>query len=431
MKRIALLTVLLLAMGLTAGFAAEMVSPTFTLTGDATLTLGYDIDLGTFGMLNETSAALKVVLVPKTTVTKGGEGVYGEITITDFGLGVNADDFTAFDNNGGDVSAKIVAGPVYIVVAGAPDLGFDYAANIAGGVDVNLKKGWTSLGGTAIGYTSTPFSAKGSVVSVGYWGADATAAAAIDIDNDPSFPFNDSDDDTDEVVARTNNEENQLGFGVWLKITPVEMLSVEASGIFFPTGYDANAAAVGNDEFSGFGGKLTLTFAPLTLTVGADYFMGGTSYTPASGLDLLPAVSVALGDDTLTGSFYYNNVPVAGRTDSEADAKVEFVEADADKGFLPIVGATASFSLENLMPVAGVDMLWSATVKLNATIDKVKPYAEFGYNSVSEVDLKLGVALSMITNTVITAEYSADNLVAATGGTADGGTFTLATKITY
>jgi len=430
MKRIALLTVLLLALGLTAGFA-EVAAPTFTLTGDATLTLGYDIDLATFGMLNETSSALKVVLVPKTTLSKGGEGVYGEIEIKDFGLGINAEDFTAFDNNGGDVSAKIVAGPVYVTIAGAPDLGFDYAANIAGGVDVNLKKGWTENGGFSVGYTSTPFSAKASLVAVGYWGADTAAAAAIDIDNDPSFPYNDADDDTDEVVARINNAENQLGFGAWLKIAPVEMLTVEANAIFFPNGFDHNAAVVGHDEFSGFGGKLTLKFAPLTLTVGADYFMGGTAYTPASGLDLLPAISLALGDDTLTGSFYYNNVPVAGRTDSEADAKVEFVEADADKGFLPIIGATASFSLENLMPVAGVDMLWSGTLKLNATIDTVKPYAEVGYNSVSELDLKLGVALSMITNTVITAEYAADNLIAATGNTADGGIFTLATKITY
>jgi hypothetical protein len=448
MKRIALLTVLLLVVGLTAGFA-EDAKPTFTFTGDATLTLGYDVDLGSFGMLNETSSELKVVLVPKTTMTKGGEGVYGEIKISDFGLGINGA-FEAFDNGHGDISAKIVAGPIYISVAGEPDLGFDYAANLAGDYDVNLKDGVADLsnGGFSVGYASDMFSGSASITSVGHW-TDATAADNDDIDNDPSFPYNDADGDDGDVTGRVANVDNLLGFGAWLKISPVEMFSVEAKFVTYPEGV---VKAFVGDEFTAFGGLATVKVAPLTFTAGFDYFMGGDLYTilvipegyingdaadtilfgfETSAFDLLATLALALGDDTLTAKAYYSNLPVAGRTDSEMDASVEFVEADADKGFLPVVGATVGFTLENLTPVTDVDMGWSASLKLNATLDTVKPFVEGGYNNVGEVDLTLGVELSMIANTVITAKYAADNLVAAEDGTADGGILTLATKITY
>jgi hypothetical protein len=82
MKRLTLLTILLVVVGLTAG--ALELKPAFTLSGSATLEWGIDLDNMTTGFLNSAAADLTVTLLAAdgTDTHAGKDGWYGSITIS-------------------------------------------------------------------------------------------------------------------------------------------------------------------------------------------------------------------------------------------------------------------------------------------------------------------------------------------------------------
>jgi hypothetical protein len=401
----------------------EDVKATYSISGSATATFGVDLNPATptTGFANSNDATFKVTIVPKTTVSKGGEDVYGMISIADFGIGFDSAG-APFDNGNGTVTAKIVAGPIYVKIFDKPDFGFDNAAQISGSTNVNLK-GLPGRGGLSVGYSDAMISAWGGLVSIKYW-TTVAAVAGADISNDPVYPFTTAPSDTDAVTAETANTDNEYGFGGGVSITPFSMLTVSVNAAIYPLKTNA---------FNGFGGTITLKpLDMLSVSVGADAYMGNDAAGVAGTFfDALPALTVTLGDDALTASLYYSNVKTA-TTDSEMDAKIKFTEADADKGFAPVVGGFVSFELDNLAPLAPAKMGYTLDAKLNATLGSLVPYAEVTYNQDSKITLEAGIAVSAITNTTITAKYVSGNLTGAPApAVADKGILTIATKISY
>jgi hypothetical protein len=417
MKKSLLILLVLVVVGAMA--FAEDVKATYSITGSATTTFGYDLNLSSSGFRTVNSITLGIVLVPTTTVSKGGEGVYGYIELKEFVFGLDGNAAFNADNSKGTMTAKIVAGPVYVKIYNHPSFSFNYADNISGSTDVNMMTLPDANGGVAVGFVS------GTMldVNVGIWTlldytnvAAVTAADAID----PIWPLTPGVGADDAVTGRVANTANDYGYGLGLTLAPIPMISVAAKAAMYPY-----VAA----PFGAFGALLTLNVIEnlLTVTVGADYFMytaaGGASY-----LDALPALTLTLGEDSLTGSLYYSNV-VTATTNSEMDAKVKFTEADGDKGYLPIAGGYVSFELDNLAPLAPEVMGWALDTKWNATFGAYAPYVQFQLDQDSVVQLSAGVVVTAIANTTITADYTSADLTGVVA--ADKGIITLAAKITY
>ncbi len=97
MKKLSLLLVVLLAAG-SAGLYGQMaIGTNFSISGDATVTAGYDIDDEQFGFKNESSANIKIVLVAKQSTNNSemvdmSGGWYGSIELNDFQIVINSDD---------------------------------------------------------------------------------------------------------------------------------------------------------------------------------------------------------------------------------------------------------------------------------------------------------------------------------------------------
>jgi len=181
MKRIALLTVLLLVVGLSLGFGQEFKpSVAWTTAGTATLTFGVNLDTMETGFTNAGSAQFAVTFVPAATLVKGAEApIYGQITLTTTALSL----FDTSANNASAataVAAKIVATPFEIGINAAPSAALgkptviENSANYADIVgvlhtaDAALATAYSG-NGTWIGYNSTPVTVKASIVSIGDW----------------------------------------------------------------------------------------------------------------------------------------------------------------------------------------------------------------------------------------------------------------------
>ena len=168
MKKISLLLVVLLAAG-SASLYGQMDDRNgrSTVTGDATATVGYDIDDEQFGFKNESNSSIKLELVPESSVNNGGDGRawkvgYGYIELNDFKIVIDSgeEDSPAFvtgatatpgmddmmmpmvdvDNRDGpfgsgghgtgSIVAKLKNGPLFLKIFAAPDQVADLVAAI-------------------------------------------------------------------------------------------------------------------------------------------------------------------------------------------------------------------------------------------------------------------------------------------------------------
>ncbi len=442
MKKSLLLLVVLLIVGALA--FAEDVKPTWTVSGSAAAIIGYDLNSSGGGIRNDQSFDFDFAFFPTQTFSKGGDGkLYGMIQVADVHLGIingkwdaqkadgDSDYNSAFadsvKNSLGTITAKVVYDPFYVLVSkGLDDMRFNYAANVDGYSDVNffgLKVLYPDAGTIALGYASKMISARVTVLSQG---AEANIPVTTQVDKaDPSAFFTSGVGHTDGVTTRVVNSGN-WAYGLWVSASPLEMLSVDLKGILDT-----------EQSYLGFGGKLTVKpISLISLSVGADAYSDLANFVSMFDMDLAPALTVNLGDDALTASMYYSTHKVA-KTNSEFDVAVKFVEADADKGYIPGVGASVEVGLNNLVPLTPAVMTWKVDVLANYTIGAWKPYAEFKMSPNTVEDNQMmkvngGVVFTGIANTAITLDYIATDLTNTEPGTwNDKGIITLKTKISY
>ena len=457
MKKSLLVLVVLLVVGALA--FAEDVKPTWTVSGSAYAIIGYDLNSSGGGIRNSQSFDFNFAFFPTQTFAKGSDQkLYGMIQVADVHFGIfnglwdaktkdgDSDYHSAFaddvKNTLGTITAKVVYDPFYVLVSkGLDDMRFNYAANTDGYSDVNffgLATLYPTAGTMALGYASTMISARVTVLSAG---AEANIPATAQGDKaDPSAFFKAPVGHTDAVTARVVNS-GTWAYGLWVTANPIAMLGVDLKGIL----QTSTLASV--VDYAGFGGKLTVKPVDMiSLVVGADAY---SDLADLFYVDVAPALTLNLGDDALTASMYYSNypyvvvLPLVPKTASEVDVAVKFVEADADKGYIPGVGATVSFGLNNIVPATGYDMTWTLDVLANYTMGGWKPYAEFKMspnelNTDQMMKLNAGVTFSGITNTVITLDYVATDLGSVQAPFAgkddyinDKGRITLKTKISY
>ena len=94
MKKISLLLVVLLAAGSASLYGQMMIGTEFTVSGDATATVGYNIDNEQFGFKNESNSSIKLELVPEQSVNNGDmvdmAGWHGYIELNDFKIVIDS-----------------------------------------------------------------------------------------------------------------------------------------------------------------------------------------------------------------------------------------------------------------------------------------------------------------------------------------------------
>jgi hypothetical protein len=120
MKKISLLLVVLLAAG-SAGLYGQMaINTEFKISGDATATLGYDIDNERFGFKNKANSDITLRLVPKDTTDNAAmdesmpSGWHGWIELKEFKIGIDHD-------TGGDADDIDTDWLYTVVTASGPD----------------------------------------------------------------------------------------------------------------------------------------------------------------------------------------------------------------------------------------------------------------------------------------------------------------------
>ncbi|MCA1949972.1 MAG: hypothetical protein LDL24_05350, partial [Treponema sp.] len=250
------LVILLAIFMVGAAFAADVVAPTFS--GSASVTWGYDLQSGGTGFANATDVAVTFPMASKGSNTKGGDGMYGEITVSNFGFKLVQDTskkgiiwnpdatpnpkaenstevpyFADIDgDNGFSVSAKIVLSPSFNVgIYSEPSTEIKFAEKVgAAGTDVTVGNA-VSKGGISLNFTSEMADLKGIVVSQG---------------------------------ASTNSTTNEYAFKGALTLRPVkDVLTIDAAYAF-----NKNLASANAQQDAGV--KAVVKVAPLTLTLASD-----------------------------------------------------------------------------------------------------------------------------------------------------------------
>jgi hypothetical protein len=398
MKRIALLTVLLLVVGLSLGFAQEFKpSIAWSTAGTATLTWGVDLDTMETGFTNAGSAQFTITLVPAVTLVKGADAdVYGSITLTTTALTLT--DVAGFASGATAVAAKIVAKPFEIGVNAGPTgalakVGYviEHADNsddlfgIIDAADAALANAQynTGVAGTYAKYVSDMITFQASIVSFGDWTRAEDTETNYAAGADATLVF----------------KPITLGFGAWQGFvtgqTPIVYATVATDAI-----------------------------GPLTLGAQFDLDLGATT-----AYDLGAKVALALTAKTsLTAYVNY------GDNFGGMDAKVVFTTTDVAN----LTETLTAYVLDLVPPVAGtnmrlvVDNTLSYKVALSDTTS-VTPslQVQYGQDAAADAHLKVvgAVSMALIPNTTIALTYTSSDFLVT--GDVSGNTVTCAVTVAY
>ena len=450
MRKIALLTVPMLIFGLVSLSAQEMEmmgpavnSPvTAEVSGESTLTWGINLENNATGFRNESTADLKVTIVPKASVNTGmmedTDDLYAYIELNDFEWVVTSEDGQG-KTTAPSVTTKLIMGAFSIKTFSGPTVKVDYVDTVDGGDDNGDDKEDEFPGadfadvqteykgpGLTVAYDIDPVMLSLGVVSEDDWiDDDAESKDKIDCHehgNDPGT------EDTVEDTTHTyipkdackkadeddGNHENAYAFIGAVHLDIGENAELEAKVAY------AHEYASGDDI--GIGAKATFNLGDITPHIAFDTAIpSGDANIP---WDVGGGVKWNLSADEKS-SFSTNLMmysPSVG--DSKLYVAASLVEGAGDDGALEGMGATLTVGLND----AAGDSDWIARVKAHYLVEGIKPYFDVAFGSADDAktSFKAGLELTMISHLTTTLEYASKDI----GGT-DKGEVTTALKIKY
>jgi len=378
MRKIALLTVPLLILGLFS-VSADV---TTSVSGDATLTFGVDLDSNATGFTNASSSNLEITIVPKAsaaTDVPDTDDLYAYINLKDFkwvadgsGTGVTAP----------TVEAKLVLGAFSITTFSAPTIKVDFVA-----ADDDVTTEYAGNGGLTLGYDLDPLTLSLGVLS------EATYVDGANADNAYAFLGTvklaiGSDASLDAAVAYGHEYDSQpIGIGAKATFDLGDMETHIAFDGEIPDGdgdipFDVEGGLTWNlsaDEKSSFATTVQLTSA----TAGSQVVGVNASLTEGAG----------------------------------------------DEGALEGLGAGIAIELDDVTGTSSTTIDWTATVNASYLRDGIKPYfeVEISNKDATNTSFEAGIELTMVDNLTTTIQYSSDDI---SGGT-DAGEVTAVLKIAY
>lgn len=424
MKRLTLLTILLVVVGLTAGFAID-VKPTFSLSGSATVKWGVDLITMNHGFNNTADASFTLTLLPKdgTESKTAKDAWYGAISFANLEFYWTDAGVPVFGPADTDITAKIVGmgGNLEIAIYAKPSLKYEYAGFVplfsedAGYDTTGAVTPTTAVtGGLKISYTIAgigTLSAK--VASNGDWGLlpDVTAG-------DDTYTIYIADGTEDPVAALgdyllpdgtvlavgfvllpnhlylklvggsepvTGSANDQYSFGADFSLTAVKDLTF-AAGAFYNV----------ETEYLGFAAKAGYTIAGASVNVGFD----GQVVATVFDFDLAASVGYKFMKDK-------DSVSVNGYFDSFDRLDVGLLFTDAE-GFVPGLAFTLGAYGNDLMGAQTMSFAESASYKfMMGDVNYVKPYEKFIYDlDTPAMYLSVGVEAMLIPNTVFKIDFT-------------------------
>jgi len=436
-----------------AAFAADVVAP--TLSGSVSATWGYDLDAEAGGFKNDNSVVVTFPFAAFGNKAQGGSGMYGEIIVEDFGLKFDNDTSLATHTDGGDADNELEAETnnlveggdydvtaiihfneaVYAKIYSAPDFDSNFAVNYkadAGNTvaDVNVNSRWVGEGkGIEFGYKTDMIAVALKVSSKSDYDAGAGDAYVAKANTPWSVTTLQEADGADT----SQNVDNLYAYQGVLMLKPVEMLTVDAVFTMIPEDFAFAGVSV-----NAFDVKAVATIAPLTITVASDIVMfseemfsdvkmvgdlaGTVSYKVIDGFDVAANVWAAFSD-------------TAEDTDMPLNFKLTLTEALAT-GFVPNLGATVTFKLEDLLgdnDADDEDFEYFIDAELSYLVMAgVTAMADVGYGWDEKTTFGASVAMGpdfhKIANTTFTVKY--DDFARVDGGDVDG-VVTFTAKIAF
>lgn len=458
--------VLLLALAVLGG--AVFADPAYTLTGSATLTWGYDLDTQAHGFTNAASAKLVFPLGAHKDA-KTGEAITGEISISEFKVGIEATETNAaaLTTTKGAVTAKILfPSNLYLQIASAPKFEINHAQQMATWVTkdfADAKKAApaiTSAGGFTFGMTGD----FNFALKVGSTNTHTAAAAAAGTDTYAlttlSAPVVLTAASTTYYQTVVTGSVITVGAAYGAGTIPAGTL------VFVRTAGTAAVAAPANDYL--VGADVGVKLGDLgTLTANAIY--GAFQATnPTLGLGLKATLApidglavVAAGDFqkigtvskfdgmltvdyTMADMFKFG---VGGYYYKQLEATANYLDARVRASLLAVENLTFEVGVDALDLLADpapaqMSVLIGSKVAYKAMLDDanyLKPYVNYAYSLKSEGQyLNAGIEAMFFPLTTFTLDYVGgkitDNgvtIVPKLGDTTDKGIITFATKISY
>jgi hypothetical protein len=234
MKKLTLLIVLFLTLGLTATFALD-VEPSWA--GDATLTWGVDLDTQETGFSNAATGTVTLTFIDAETVEASGDGmVYGWIELAEGSIVIDTD--AGLTVTPPEVTAKIMIDPIWIQIYTAPTMEFDWAADAEGVGGVLDNSAYAGGGGFTVGGAFDPVDFALYVVSEDDWTNLAGTNNAYAVGATAGVTVGPVDADI-YAVTGFNYATDLIGFGASADLT-LPLGSME-----LVVGVDADMAAVG------------------------------------------------------------------------------------------------------------------------------------------------------------------------------------------
>ena len=481
MKKISLLLVVLLAAGSASLYGQMMANTEFKISGNATATVGYNIDDEQFGFKNESESNIKLELVPESSANNSEmvsmDGWHGSIELNKFKIvidsdneeadlafvkpykapadGICADDGktvykkddlitlacagVAADTRGHtwtrlhvvepEIVAKLKNGPLFLKIFAAP-------GNEAGLIDAIEDDSDTVLtaGDNAAESNDTDRDVHtdlgGSGVTLGYDSPDLSVALGVT-----------SDEAYDDDTNTPDNNSFAISADLTVDVSAAKLQLQVVQGLAAAEDTDKKA------DDTGVAGKLTTTFGEVELNAGADLVMTGEANDPAEPEDESLQFEVGMGADvTLTENTMFGAKYLYSSVQSVA-SDVEVVLKD-DSGLVDrlAMGLTwGLFDINNGDADAlkatendSMDMLVKGDLsyKLDAMGGTLTPGAELTLNQVDGGDATVGLTVkAVLTEAVPATEFGLQWKTAQLFDVGDmesqQGTVTAWAKITY
>jgi hypothetical protein len=398
-------------------FAGDLDDATVSISGNATVSWGVNLDTNATGFKNALTAELQIKFGLPTTATKGSMedgAIYGEIKFDEIAIVTrkinNVDDNDADLEMDIDLEYAKIMGPSWWVSVKAQDDTIDYENASQNGII-----------GVAAAWDGQMDSAKNDLTSSGGFEAGVKLGDAATIELS-AFSLTDWMDTTDDM--------NSYGVKAEVILTAVENLTVKAA---VNTGFGAEGTTL-NDDL-GFGGLVSYKIAvnddiAITPEVGVDVKMldaGGMDMAIGNGLMItLPGSELTVAEDVIKDvddvswawddgvnsglwvgwSYYMPEVGDAalGLQAHLGVAAVEnlrlavgfeaanIMDADADMG----MAVYADYKIGNIMPFGGAFLLLDNSVTIveaGVEVTNIFPQTSFyvQYNSGNIADDELGV----------------------------------------
>lgn len=310
MKKISLLLVVLLAAGSASLYGQMMIGTEFTVTGDATATVGYDIDDEQFGFKNEAESSIKLELVPESSVNNGDmvdmSGWHGYIELNEFKIVIDSaeedtellvtedmDPASVRTNlivTAPSIVAKLKNGPLFLKIFDAPG----QVADLVEAIEDDEDDDNTAESDDQPNDVATDLDGAG--VTLGYDSEDLDVALGIT---------------SDEAYDAGTPEDNSFSISADLSVDvgPAKLQLQVVQGLAAAEDMDAVA------DDTGVAGKLTTTFGDVELSAGADLVMTGETNVAETAedesLDFEVGMSAGVmltGNTSFSADYLYSSV---------------------------------------------------------------------------------------------------------------------------